>query len=213
MWPLLKRDGLAVQYVAMLVLWNALLGYSPFRKPKTLLRFISLVRTSAFYILTLLISTQAVTLASLGLHTLEFIIPPPARYPDIYPVLNVIISTPVFALIWLWSIKCGLEVTWALGGIGGKAQDSSDWQRERERRVSSVSRGRGVEGLSTPNSPRASLMDRERDGTDRMRQQSLGVANARKRLASVNFRAPSTTPSLDLDPNMLGEVEEALRTR
>ena len=46
------------------------------------------------------------------------IITPPSRYPDLFAVLNVLISTPVFALTWLWSIKCGVEVGWALSGLG-----------------------------------------------------------------------------------------------
>ncbi|KAJ7672726.1 ALG6, ALG8 glycosyltransferase family-domain-containing protein [Mycena rosella] len=61
----------------------------------------------------------AVYVAGLGLHALELIISPPARYPDLFAVLNVLISTPVFGLVWLWSIKCGVEVSWALGGLGG----------------------------------------------------------------------------------------------
>ena len=43
---------------------------------------------------------------------------PPSRYPDLFAVLNVLISTPVFVLTWLWSIKCGVEVGWALSGLG-----------------------------------------------------------------------------------------------
>ena len=43
---------------------------------------------------------------------------PPTQYPDIYPVLNVLISTSVFGFAWLWSIKCGVEVGWAMGGLG-----------------------------------------------------------------------------------------------
>ena len=45
-------------------------------------------------------------------------ISPPSRYPDLFAVLNVLISTPVFVLTWLWSIKCGVEVGWALSGLG-----------------------------------------------------------------------------------------------
>ena len=52
-------------------------------------------------------------------------IPAPARYPDLFPVLNVLICTPVFGLIWLWSLKCGIEVGWALGGYS-RSPSSSD---------------------------------------------------------------------------------------
>ena len=30
MWPLLRRDGLATQYIALTLLWNWLIGHSPF---------------------------------------------------------------------------------------------------------------------------------------------------------------------------------------
>ena len=44
---------------------------------------------------------------------------------------NVLISTPVFGITWLWSIKCGVEVSWALIGLGGKEKETA-----RERRPS-----------------------------------------------------------------------------
>jgi len=31
MWPLLKKDGLGLQYLAMLLLWNRLIGHNPFK--------------------------------------------------------------------------------------------------------------------------------------------------------------------------------------
>ena len=51
-------------------------------------------------------------------------ITPPSRYPDLFAVLNVLISTPVFVLTWLWSIKCGVEVGWALSGLGSSSISS-----------------------------------------------------------------------------------------
>ncbi|KAJ7644149.1 glycosyltransferase family 57 protein [Roridomyces roridus] len=102
MWPLLRRDGLGVQYLALMVIWNRFLGYNPLRLPsKSFIQLLSI----------------AVYLAAIVWHILEFVIQPPARYPDLFPVLNVLISTPVFALVWLWSIKSGVEVSWAVGGL------------------------------------------------------------------------------------------------
>ncbi|KAF9645754.1 ALG6, ALG8 glycosyltransferase, partial [Thelephora ganbajun] len=103
MWPLLKRDGLGIQYVTLTVLWNAALGYTPFKRPKTFFQFVSLVAPST----------------CITLHLLELVVHPPARYPDLFPVLNVLVSTPVLGLIWLWSIKSGIEVGWAIAGLGG----------------------------------------------------------------------------------------------
>jgi len=104
MWPLLKRDGLGVQYIATLLLWNRLIGYSPGRlsRPRSFIQFLSIV----------------VYVAILSLHVLEMIITPPSRYPDLFAVLNVLISTPVFVLTWLWSVKRGVGVGWALSGLG-----------------------------------------------------------------------------------------------
>jgi alpha-1,3-glucosyltransferase len=107
MWPLLKRDGLGVQYIALTILWNRLLGYNPFRLPSR--SFVQLLSLTVYA-------------AALSLHVLELLITPPARYPDLFAVLNVLISTPVFVLVWLWSIKCGLEMTWAMGGLGNVVQ-------------------------------------------------------------------------------------------
>lgn len=53
MWPLLKRDGLGLQYFALILLWNRLIGHNPLRAwPTTLLQFITLVRASLFFVLT-----------------------------------------------------------------------------------------------------------------------------------------------------------------
>ncbi len=128
MWPLLKKDGLGLQYFALLLLWNRLIGYNPLRLPRgTFVQLLSLVRlplinqsTNRYEsdVLFFWLLSQATYAAAIGLHILEWIFTPPARYPDLYPVLNVLISTPVFVLAWLWSIKCGIEVGWAMGGLG-----------------------------------------------------------------------------------------------
>ncbi|KAJ3529027.1 hypothetical protein NMY22_g9166 [Coprinellus aureogranulatus] len=71
------------------------------------------------------IQAKGVHVAALGLHLLELVFTPPARYPDIFPVLNVLICTPIFVLIWLWSLKCGVEVGWALGGYSSANSSST----------------------------------------------------------------------------------------
>ncbi|KAF9013270.1 glucosyltransferase [Cyathus striatus] len=103
MWPLLKRDGLGVQYIGLLLLWNRLIGYNPVKHaPKS---FVELLSVGVYG-------------AALVLHVLEMVITPPARYPDLFAVLNVLVCTPVFVLVWLWSIKRGIEIAWAVGGLG-----------------------------------------------------------------------------------------------
>ncbi|KAF8627459.1 hypothetical protein AX17_006272 [Amanita inopinata Kibby_2008] len=111
MWPLLKKDGLGLQYVATLVLWNRLVGYNPFSwSPKSFIRLFTLVIYGA----------------AMALHMLEMIVTPPKRYPDLFPVLNVLVCTPVFVLAWLWSIKSGMEVGWTVGGVGPVSAKSEE---------------------------------------------------------------------------------------
>ena len=51
------------------------------------------------------------------LHLLELVYRPPTRYPDLFPVLNVLLSTPVFLFTFIWSIKSIIQARWAVGGL------------------------------------------------------------------------------------------------
>lgn len=99
MWPLLRRDGQAIQYIALLLLWNYLIGYNPFRQ-KTLKHF----ALTTYFVIAVL-------------HAAELFMTPPARYPDLFPVLNALLSAGVFGLCWLWSIKRLVELSWAMGSL------------------------------------------------------------------------------------------------
>lgn len=111
MWPLLKRDGLALQYFVHLALWNKTIGHSPWGlRQKSVMDYLSL----AFYA------------GAILLHIFEYFLPPPDHLPDIYPVLNVLLSTPVFVITWLWSIKRMVEVSWALGGLGTDTRTTTE---------------------------------------------------------------------------------------
>ncbi|KAI0250725.1 ALG6, ALG8 glycosyltransferase family-domain-containing protein [Lactifluus subvellereus] len=103
MWPLLRKDGLATQYIALTLLWNGLIGHGP---------FVALHRATFLDML-----TWMVYLGCALLHLLELVYSPPARYPDLFPVLNVLLSTPVFLFTWLWSIKSIIEARWTVGGL------------------------------------------------------------------------------------------------
>ncbi|KAI0354906.1 glucosyltransferase [Trametes cingulata] len=165
MWPLLKRDGLGVQYVALLVLWNRLIGYNPF----------NLSKRSLLHLLSI-----AVYAACLTLHVAELIITPPAHLPDIFPVLNVLVSTPVFALVWLWSIKRGIEVSWALGGLAPRSSANGTHTSSTKRRVPFPSDSRsdlGVgDGLAAPREDGVAALR-----GPGLRTVSLGVSQGRKR--------------------------------
>ncbi|BGP11435.1 Glucosyltransferase-like protein [Rhodotorula toruloides] len=102
MWPLLKRDGLAVQYLALTGLWNWAVGYNPLAMRASFVKYLSLLT----YTLILL------------LHALESLASPPAHLPDLFPVLNLTLSAGVFGLAWLWATKRLTQEAWALGGLG-----------------------------------------------------------------------------------------------
>ena len=52
----------------------------------------------------------------------EILFNPPASLPDLYPVLNVLLSAGIFGLSWLWSIKRLVEISWAMGPLGSSVQ-------------------------------------------------------------------------------------------
>ncbi|ELU38167.1 glucosyltransferase [Rhizoctonia solani AG-1 IA] len=86
-----------LNYVVLTLLWNYLVGYDP---------------------LLLLTSPQLAYVTIAFIHTLETFIPPPTRYPDFYPVLNVLLSASVFGATW---IAVGgimmIQSAWAAGGF------------------------------------------------------------------------------------------------
>ncbi|KAF4590166.1 Glucosyltransferase-like protein [Pleurotus pulmonarius] len=156
MWPLLKRDGLGLQYIITMLFWNRLIGYDPRRLPSR-----SFVQLLSF----------AVYGAAGLLHLAEFILPAPARYPDIFPVLNVLISTPVFILAWLWSIKNGIEVGWALGGLGQARKTTSTAPATAAASLAEATVKRGV-----------------------TRAASLGFSNGRRRAPTASSASSSGRP-------------------
>ncbi|KAK9382133.1 glycosyl transferase [Kockiozyma suomiensis] len=87
LFPLLKRDGLVMQYFAIFFLWNWLMSSSK-RLPKFILGKLIVVTSY---------------LAIVVLHILEFTIAPPAKYPDLWVVANTMLSFGCFFLFALWN--------------------------------------------------------------------------------------------------------------
>jgi len=111
MMPLLQRDGLTIQAYAVTLFWNWLIGSNP-RQLFQRATFVSRLSILAYIYIA-------------ALQVLQLFITPPVRYPDIFPVLNVLCSACVFGLSWLWSIKRGIEVNWALGGLSQETRSES----------------------------------------------------------------------------------------
>lgn len=125
MWPLLKKDGLGVQYICCVVLWNWLIGNNPLSMGSGISKVQAISTVCRIRLLSdvhLLKILKLIYGVIITLHVLEATIDPPSRYPDLYAVLNVLVSTPIFVLTWLWSIKRELEISWALGGLQSRGQ-------------------------------------------------------------------------------------------
>lgn len=113
MWPLLKRDGLLLQYCCLMLLSNWLMGNLSFITPTFLPKVltpgpsISLVQQAKkrhglpdgiLWRIIILSSYIAIALVSFA----DLYIQPPARYPDLWVLANVAVSFGCFVLTWLW---------------------------------------------------------------------------------------------------------------
>lgn len=154
MWPLLRKDGLTTQYIALTLLWNRLIGHDP---------FVALSHATYLDIL-----TWMVYLGCALLHLMELVFRPPARYPDLFPVLNVLLCTPIFFFTWLWSIKSIIEARWTVGGlsVGGPKEKKSNLAFPTE----------SASGVSSALSPMDGVRNRREGG---LRVQSLQVSGKR----------------------------------
>ncbi|THU93788.1 hypothetical protein K435DRAFT_820159 [Dendrothele bispora CBS 962.96] len=152
MWPLLKRDGLGLQYFVLLGAWNRLIGYNPFKEPS--------VRT----------------IAAAVLHILELLFDPPSRYPDLFTVLNILMSTPVFFCTWHQMLHRGQ----ALGGLTPLGRDHRVERRRLEK------------------------LDGNHKG-DRARTVSPGFSHSKQRTrrtsSSVSFNRASGIRAMSTDPS------------
>ena len=120
---------------------------------------------------------QVVYLGGARLHSREFAYRPPARYPDLFPVLSVLLSTPVFVFTWLWSIKSIIEARWTAGGLsaGGEPKEK---EKKSSLRMRLPSESLGSGGVSSGVAPVEGIRNRREGG---WKAQSLGYAYARGR--------------------------------
>ncbi|KAI9094395.1 ALG6, ALG8 glycosyltransferase family-domain-containing protein [Phlyctochytrium arcticum] len=83
LFPLLRRDGLVLEYSLVLILW---LWITAFTWPRVSL----LPRVAADGVLTALVSW----------HAMEAVVPPPKAWPDLWVVGNVVMGCGVFLAVW-----------------------------------------------------------------------------------------------------------------
>ncbi|KAK6459944.1 glucosyltransferase required for N-linked glycosylation pathway [Scheffersomyces coipomensis] len=87
LYPLLKKEDLVLQYAVSNFLINWLIG------PKLLLSnhnlFYSLIIKGSYFLM-------------IVYHILDFSLPPPQRFPDLWVILNIAISFGAFSIFFLW---------------------------------------------------------------------------------------------------------------
>lgn len=94
--PLLRRDGLLLQYAALTLLYAWLLGTFS-RLPSH--PFAKLVHVGTYAAIVLL-------------HAAEFFVGTVSRYPDIWVVGNVVVCFGAFVVAWGWTLnKLWIEVS------------------------------------------------------------------------------------------------------
>ncbi|GME85252.1 unnamed protein product [Ambrosiozyma monospora] len=108
MWPLIKRDGLWLQYAVLAVMSNWLMGnLSWIRKFVSLLGikivsprdFATTVLPHNIFWKLVIITTY---IAAGALHYIDLFIEPPTNLPDLWVIGNVVLSFGCFVLFFLW---------------------------------------------------------------------------------------------------------------
>ncbi|KAL7266831.1 Glucosyltransferase-like protein [Rhizina undulata] len=89
MWPLLKRDGLTLQYAVIALLYAWLMG-THIHLPKHW--FGKLVHVGSY-------------LAVVAVHVAEVVVGKVDRWPDLWVVANVLVSFGSFTIAWLWVLQ------------------------------------------------------------------------------------------------------------
>jgi alpha-1,3-glucosyltransferase len=99
LYPLLKRDGLQVPYYVLTLLWMYLLGLPL----PSIAGYGSGAPSTKSGVWTTLVHIP-IYLAMAAWHLGEAWVQPPARYPDLWVVLNVLIGAGGFGLCYLWCL-------------------------------------------------------------------------------------------------------------
>ncbi|EDO17431.1 hypothetical protein Kpol_1037p27 [Vanderwaltozyma polyspora DSM 70294] len=115
LWPLLKKDGLTLQYGVCFFLSNWLIGNFSFITPKFLPKMLtpgppvqntedtyhrrSLLPHNILWKIIIVSSYIVMLLIHLG----EIFVSPPPEYPDIWVLMNCCLGFGCFVLFWLWN--------------------------------------------------------------------------------------------------------------
>ncbi|CAI4508367.1 ALI_HP2_G0042940.mRNA.1.CDS.1 [Saccharomyces cerevisiae] len=115
LWPLIKKDGLILQYGVLMLLSNWLIGNFSFVTPRFLPHFLtpgpsvskiadsyrrrSLLPGNILWKFIIISSYCAMAV----IHVLDLFVLPPKKYPDLWVLLNCALGFGCFGLFWLWT--------------------------------------------------------------------------------------------------------------
>lgn len=91
LWPLLKKENLVLQYTVVILLSNWLLGG---------LSSSTVLYPNLNWFWSLIVIFSYVSVAVI--HFIDYAYLPPARYPDLWVILNTTVSFGCFSLFWVW---------------------------------------------------------------------------------------------------------------
>ncbi|KAL6929527.1 hypothetical protein ACO0SA_000930 [Hanseniaspora valbyensis] len=92
LWPLVKQDGLVLQFFVLFLIYNWMTGgfsFITYKGPGKFNKYIKFLLISVYF-------AMAINIAA------DLYILPPTRLPDIWVILNCVISFTCFVFIWMW---------------------------------------------------------------------------------------------------------------
>ncbi|EEP76569.1 predicted protein [Uncinocarpus reesii 1704] len=127
LFPLLKREELRVPYFVITLLWAYLLGLPP--------TSLNLFRTHGepgnLHVLTKLVHLGCYS-CMVSWHILEAFVPTPRTKPNLWVVLNVLIGTAGFGLMYLWcTVKLIQQVRLTAQAVELRATPISDMKKQQ----------------------------------------------------------------------------------
>lgn len=122
LYPLLKRDGLAIPYVVLTLLWAYLIGIPPASTCAYSLRCSKETEQSGSISSPITVLHFIFYFAMMVWHALEQFVPPPSNKPDLYPVINALIGAFGFGICYFW---CLWKLIWHSGLLEDYMKDQA----------------------------------------------------------------------------------------
>lgn len=120
LFPLLKRDGLAIPYAVLTLLWAWLMGLPP-----TSLKAYTVSAAEGGLHWAIAAAHLGTYVAMVAWHGVEAALPPPKGKPDMWVVGNVCIGAAAFGLCYLWCLWRLIDSSGLLGMFASKGQDKA----------------------------------------------------------------------------------------